>query len=149
MSDASLGKMPTTSLRRPISRLTRSSGFVERSLLQCLGEAVEREQVLLGGLEQLGDLRRGRCELLDHRADALARLVVPSALKTSRSAADTSARCEGQQQPDDSRPAMAALFTATAPAGLLHHFYRLDRQAEQQRPPIGPGSRYQHIRPSR
>jgi hypothetical protein len=27
--------MPTTSLRRPISRLTRSSGFVERSFGQC------------------------------------------------------------------------------------------------------------------
>ena len=32
---ASLGKMPTTSVRRPISRLKRSSGFVDRSLGQC------------------------------------------------------------------------------------------------------------------
>jgi hypothetical protein len=31
--EASLGKMPTTSVRRPISRLTRSSVFVERSLV--------------------------------------------------------------------------------------------------------------------
>src|SRR5512132_1934534 len=30
-SARSLGKMPTTSVRRPISRLTRSSGLVERS----------------------------------------------------------------------------------------------------------------------
>jgi hypothetical protein len=40
------------------------------------GEAIEGEQVLLGLGEQLGDLRRGRRELLDHRRDALARLVV-------------------------------------------------------------------------
>jgi len=33
-AEASLGKMPTTSARRPISRLTRSSGFVERSFDQ-------------------------------------------------------------------------------------------------------------------
>jgi hypothetical protein len=39
-------------------------------------EAVEREQALLGLGEQLGDLRNGRRELLDHCADALARLVV-------------------------------------------------------------------------
>ena len=32
ISERSLGKMPTTSVRRPISRLTRSSGLVERSL---------------------------------------------------------------------------------------------------------------------
>jgi hypothetical protein len=32
---ASLGKIPTTSERRPISRLTRSSGLVERNLDQC------------------------------------------------------------------------------------------------------------------
>jgi hypothetical protein len=37
-------------------------------------ERVEREQVGLGVGEQLGDLRGGRRELLDHRADALARL---------------------------------------------------------------------------
>ncbi len=30
-----VGKIPTTSVRRPISLLTRSSGFVERSLVQC------------------------------------------------------------------------------------------------------------------
>jgi hypothetical protein len=29
-----LGKMPTTSVRRPISRLNRSSGLVERSFVQ-------------------------------------------------------------------------------------------------------------------
>ena len=86
--------MPTTSVRRPISRLTRSSGFVERSLDQCSArEAVEGEQVLLGVGEQLGDLRRGRLELLDHRASrARAPGSWPSALKTSRSAAETSAR---------------------------------------------------------
>jgi hypothetical protein len=33
----SLGKIPTTSERRPISRLTRSSGFVERNFDQCAG----------------------------------------------------------------------------------------------------------------
>ncbi len=35
---ASLGKIPTTSERRPISLLSRSSGLVERSLLQCAAE---------------------------------------------------------------------------------------------------------------
>ena len=30
-----VGKIPTTSVRRPISRLTRSSGLVLRSLDQC------------------------------------------------------------------------------------------------------------------
>ena len=34
ISERSSGKMPTTSVRRPISRLKRSSGFVERSLRQ-------------------------------------------------------------------------------------------------------------------
>jgi hypothetical protein len=32
---ASLGRMSTTSVHRPISRLTRSRGFVERSFDQC------------------------------------------------------------------------------------------------------------------
>jgi hypothetical protein len=31
MSELSLGKIPTTSVRRPILRLTRWSGLVERS----------------------------------------------------------------------------------------------------------------------
>jgi hypothetical protein len=35
MSERSLGNMPTTSVRLPISRLTRSRGFVDRSFGQC------------------------------------------------------------------------------------------------------------------
>ncbi len=35
INDGSSGKMPTTSVRRPISRLKRSSGLVLRSLGQC------------------------------------------------------------------------------------------------------------------
>jgi hypothetical protein len=34
ISEASSGKIPTTSVRRPISRLSRSSGLVLRSLRQ-------------------------------------------------------------------------------------------------------------------
>src|SRR5690606_3635456 len=38
---AALGKMPTTSIRRPISRIRRSSGFVEWIFCQCsLGNAM-------------------------------------------------------------------------------------------------------------
>jgi hypothetical protein len=35
ISEASSGKIPTTSVRRAISRLKRSSGFVERIFGQC------------------------------------------------------------------------------------------------------------------
>ena len=52
INERSLGKMPTRSVRRPISRLNRSSGLVERSFVQVIsGEGVEREQVLLGRFE--------------------------------------------------------------------------------------------------
>src|SRR3954451_19846811 len=53
----SSGKMPTTSVRRPTSRLNRSSGLVERSLRQCeLGKGVEGEDAALGVLEHRRDL---------------------------------------------------------------------------------------------
>jgi hypothetical protein len=35
ISERSSGKIPTTSVRRPISRLKRSSGLVDLSLRQC------------------------------------------------------------------------------------------------------------------
>ena len=71
-----MGKIPTTSERRPISLLTRSSGLVERSLVQCsAGKRVEGDQVLLGVLEQPADLRRDRLQALEDVADALAGLV--------------------------------------------------------------------------
>ena len=63
------------------------------------GEAVERQQVLLGGLEQLGDLRRRaarRSMTSPKRRGAPSWL---SALKTSRSAAETRPRCAGRQWP--------------------------------------------------
>ena len=47
----SLGWIPTTSGRRPISLLTRSSGFVDRNFGQCsFGKRVEAEQRVLGRL---------------------------------------------------------------------------------------------------
>ena len=73
---ASLGKLPTTSVRRPISRLTCSSGLVRAQLAPVGGgEGGEGQQVLLGVLEQPGDLRRHRLEALDDLGDALARLL--------------------------------------------------------------------------
>ena len=54
---ASLGKMPTTSVRRLISPLTRSSGLVEWILARCsLGKAHVGEHVLLGLVQQRGEL---------------------------------------------------------------------------------------------
>ena len=70
---ASLGKIPTTSLRRVISSLTRSSRLVE--LVQCSGEGVEGDQVLFGVLEQPADLRGDWLEAGDHVGTALATLV--------------------------------------------------------------------------
>ena len=58
ISEGSSGKMPTTSVRRPISRLKRSSGFVDRSFGQCsAGNALERQDVVLGVFEQPCELR--------------------------------------------------------------------------------------------
>ena len=89
--------MPTTSERRPISRLTRSSGFVRPQLGPVRGgEAVEREQVVLGVLEQLGDLRRAaRSRSMTVADSARAPARWSAALKTSRSAAETIAALRG------------------------------------------------------
>jgi hypothetical protein len=58
--------MPTTSVRRPTSRLKRSSGLVLRSLRQCAaGVRVEREDVWLGILEHRGDLGDPPVEVRD------------------------------------------------------------------------------------
>jgi hypothetical protein len=72
-SAASLGKIPTTSERRPISRLTRSSGLVLRSLGR---EPVEGQQILLGVLHQPRDLGRVHVQLLDDLAQPNAGLSV-------------------------------------------------------------------------
>jgi hypothetical protein len=57
ISERSSGKMPTTSVRRPISLLKRFSGFVDLSFDRCAaGKRVEGENVLLGLLQQGGDL---------------------------------------------------------------------------------------------
>ena len=62
---SSLGKMPTTSVRRLISPLTRSSGLVECSLTRCWGcETHVGEDVVLGGLHQHRQLGDGRAELV-------------------------------------------------------------------------------------
>jgi len=50
--------MPTTSVRRRISVLSRSWGLLEPDLAPDLfGERGEREQVRAGVLEMIGDLR--------------------------------------------------------------------------------------------
>src|SRR3954471_5761588 len=64
--EASSGKIPTTSVRRAISRLKRSSGLVDLILGQCSArEIVEGEHIGLGVLEQRGDLRQSALELAD------------------------------------------------------------------------------------
>jgi hypothetical protein len=56
---ASLGKMPTTSVRRLISPFSRSGGLVEWSLLQSsLGEAHVGHDVGLGRVHEGGELRK-------------------------------------------------------------------------------------------
>jgi len=76
ITEASSGKMPTTSVRRPIARLKRSSGLVERNFGAVLGgERVERQDVVFGLLEQCGDLRQPRPELRDGVAQPAAGLV--------------------------------------------------------------------------
>ena len=58
--------MPTTSVRRPISRLKRSSGLVDLSFGQCsAGKREERQHVVLGLFDQGGDLRQPALELGD------------------------------------------------------------------------------------
>jgi hypothetical protein len=100
MAAAALAKIPTTSARRAISRLTRSSGFVDRNFDQCaVRKGHERQEIVLGGLEQRADLRDLVGEPVDQRADTAARLGVVGALKTSLRAADTMPRCEGRQWP--------------------------------------------------
>jgi hypothetical protein len=49
---ASSGKMPTTSVRRLISPLRRSKGWVEWSLAVLLGQADLGKHVLLGVVQQ-------------------------------------------------------------------------------------------------
>jgi len=70
-----VGKDPTTSVRRPISRLKRSSGFVDRSLVQSRAVRVECQHVSLGCLEHGGDLRQRALELADRVAHPLARVL--------------------------------------------------------------------------
>ena len=56
---ASLGKMPTTSVRRLISPLRRSSGLVEWILARCsLGKRHVGEDVLLGLVQERRELRQ-------------------------------------------------------------------------------------------
>ncbi len=62
--------MPTTSERRPISFVEPLQG-VGRAKLRPSGrrEAVEGQEVLLGCLEQLGDLGQRASEALEHLAE--------------------------------------------------------------------------------
>src|SRR5215217_1894237 len=69
ISEGSSGKMPTTSVRRPISLLKRSSGFVLLSFDQCDAGKVEGEDLLL----RLGQHRRHLRQPLLERGDRLSR----------------------------------------------------------------------------
>ena len=83
--------------RRPISGPRAPTGSSSELGPMRLREAVERQQVLLGALEQLGDLRRRPAETLDHLAAALAGAVVAVGVEDLLSAADTIPRCAGRQ----------------------------------------------------
>ena len=62
---ASLGKMPTTSVRRLISPLRRSSGLVECSLARCCGrEGHVGQHVGLGLVHECGELGQLGAELV-------------------------------------------------------------------------------------
>jgi hypothetical protein len=75
MTEASSGKMPTTSVLRPISRLNLSSGLVGAQLGPVFGgERVERQHVVLGVLEQPGDLGEPGVELGHGVGEPAARL---------------------------------------------------------------------------
>ena len=66
---ASLGKMPTTSVRRLISPLSRSSGLVECSLARCCcREGHVGQHVGLGLVHEAGELGQLRPELVGDRA---------------------------------------------------------------------------------
>jgi hypothetical protein len=68
--------MPTTSVRRPISRLKRSSGLVDLELAPVVGrERVEGEDFLLGLLEQRRDLAHPALKLGDGGGEPVARLL--------------------------------------------------------------------------
>jgi hypothetical protein len=73
---ASLGKIPTTSARRPISWFTRSNGLVSAAWTNAPARSGRTPAGPLGGLEQLGDLRRRGSEALDPLAAALGRTLV-------------------------------------------------------------------------
>jgi hypothetical protein len=74
--DSSLGKMPTTSVGRPISLLTRSSERAAELGPVLAGESVDGDQVLLGALEQPAHLGGDRLKAGDHVGDPLAGLVL-------------------------------------------------------------------------
>ena len=70
---ASLGKMPTTSVRRLISPLSRSIGLVECSLVRCCGgKAHVGEHVGLGFIHQRGELGQLGAQLIGDLAPLLA-----------------------------------------------------------------------------
>ena len=72
----SSGKIPTTSVRRPISRLKRSSGLVLLELAPVVGgERVEGQDVVLGGLEQRSDLGQLALQGGHRLAEPIARLL--------------------------------------------------------------------------
>jgi hypothetical protein len=62
---SSLGKMPTTSVRRLISPLKRSIGLVECSLVRCCGgKGHVGEHIGLGLVEEVGKLGQLGAELV-------------------------------------------------------------------------------------
>ncbi len=66
--DASLGKIPTTSVRRLISPFRRSIGFVLCSFVRCCGgKGHVGEDVLLGAVHEGRELRQLRAHLVRHQ----------------------------------------------------------------------------------
>ena len=71
---SSLGKMATTSVRRLISPLRRSSGLVECSCAPVvLGEGHVGEHVVLGLVHQLGELAEALAQAVGDGAPLLVR----------------------------------------------------------------------------
>ena len=71
----SSGKIPTTSVRRAISRLKRSSGLVPELAPVVGREGVEGQDVVLGGLEHGGDLGQLALQRRHRLGEPVARLI--------------------------------------------------------------------------
>ena len=100
---AVVGVDPTTSERRPISLLTRSSGLVDLQLGPVLPRKHRTRAAVLGLFEQRGDLRRRRLESVDDLGEPFAGSPPVSALKIWRIAVAIIGCWERPQWPSMSR----------------------------------------------